>query len=521
MRQNLLYMGLSFALFCAGYLLINQQILVQSILYRAAANDYHSAIIALVAMGLQAIALLVGLIFLPKRLFWLALTLIGISATINVIFSQILSDIIDLPRFNWLLTEARQAGNAAGEFTLPAAIGLAKVLLALASFAGCRMVFQSVFAQNPGRMSAPIPMIVILTGLLLPSLAFSLGAPGPKAAERNIYGFAIETLTVPPPPARGAVELVPENAQDSIEKIVIIVDESVNHDAFSKLITPDIERFEPIDFGNVAALANCSSPAHVAMRSGVDVMNVNPDTDLRKTPSIWGYAKQAGYRTILIDGQVSGPPQNLLLPPELALIDEIHSAAAGMETDLKIANQLNARLKTADKEYIYTVLRGVHFQYRDHYPAGSVPEDAPLGKQYEAAISYSKKGFFDALLDGVDREKVAIVYTSDHGQKIAENVMPHCSTNPEKEEFSIPLIAFLPEYIAREFPASITSNRSASQIFPSTLAWMGYDPQAAAQKYGNILAKPSDKYVWFGRAVTPLNDGDRIEVHVSTDSLVE
>lgn len=521
MRQNLIYVGISFALFCVGYLLINQQILVQSILYRAAANDYYSAIIAIVAMALQALVLLFAVMFLPKRLFWIVLILIGISATVNLIFSQILNDIIDFPRFNWLLAEARQAGNAAGEFTEPAAIGLAKMLVALALFAGCRKLVQSAFAQSPRWMSTPIPIMIILTGLLLPSVAFGLGAPGPKAAERNIYGFAVETLTVPPPPARRAVELVPLTSQNSIEKIVIIVDESVNHDAFSRLITPSLNRFEPIDFGNVAAMANCSSPAHVAMRSGVDVLNVNPNTDLRKTPSIWGYAKQAGYNTILIDGQVSGPPQNLLLPPELELIDEIHPAAAGMETDLKIANRLNARLKTAEKEYFYVVLRGVHFQYRDHYPAGSLPENAPLMRQYETAISYSKKGFFEALLDGVDREKVAIIYTSDHGQKIAENVMPHCSTNPEKAEFSIPLIAFLPAIVADEFPASTASNRSASQIFPSTLAWMGYDPQSAAQKYDNILAEPSNKYVWFGRAVTPLNDGDKVEVHVSTESLVD
>lgn len=517
----MIHAGIGFGLFCIGYLLINQQILVQSILYRAAASDYQSASIAFTAMALQATALLIGLIFLSKRLFWPVLILIGISAATNLIFSQILDDIIDLPRFDWLLTESRNAQNAAGQFLLPAVIGLAKTLLALGLFVACRELFRLCLRRHSRLLNAPRANISAIFVLLLASFALGLGLPGPVAAERNIYNFAVEKLATPPPPQRRSINMPAPNIDKSIEKIVWIIDESVSYDAFSRLIRPDLSDFGPIDFGKAVAMANCSAPAHVALRSGVDVLNVNADTDLRTTPSIWAYARKAGYKTLLLDGQVSGPPQNLLLPPEASKIDEILSLASGIQTDLKIAQNLNDRLTSNGKQFIYAVLRGVHFQYSDHYPTGTLPADKSILQQYDAAIAYSKRDFFSTLMAGVDREKVAIIYTSDHGQNVKEGDLPHCSTVPEKAEFAIPLLAFLPPAVAERYPPQVESRHSASQIFPSTLAWMGYDAALAASAYDNTLRQPTKKFVWFGRAVIPLRAGDRIDVNGSKISLVD
>ncbi len=521
MNRRAIYVGIGFGLFCIGYLLINEQILVQSVLYRAAANDYSSALTAFTAMAFQATALLVGLIVLSNRLFWFVLILIGLSAVTNTIYSQILNDIIDLAKFDWLLTEARHAQNAAGEFAIPAAIGLARTLAALGLLAACRKLIRLSLQDRTRLLNAPRANIVAILVLVIPSIAFGLGVPGQLAAERNIYNFAVEKLTIPPPPPRRAVDIPVSNIGKSIEKIIWIVDESIGYDAFVKLVRPELSRFGPIDFGKTAAMANCSAPAHVALRSGVDVLHVNALTDLRKTPSIWGYAKNSGYKTILIDGQVSGPPQNLLLPPEASKIDEIQSLASGMQTDLAIAKNLNARLKTNGREFIYAVLRGVHFQYSDHYPAGSLAAGSDLSQQYDAAIAYSKQGFFKTLLDGVDRENIAIVYTSDHGQNVKKGVLPHCSAVPDKDEFAVPLLAFLPQAVAEDFPAPVEAGYSASQIFPSTLAWMGYDLATVTKAYDNSLAQPTKKFVWFGRAVIPLRADDRIDVRGSQESLVE
>ncbi|WP_417612006.1 sulfatase-like hydrolase/transferase [Parasphingorhabdus sp.] len=521
MPTKILHIGFGFALFCIGYLLINQQILVQSILYRLAANDYHSALMAFLAMALQATVLLIGLLVLPRRLFWLLLIVVGISAAINVAFAQILRDTIDLAKFNWLVAETRHATNAAGKFLFPAAVGLGKTLVAIGLFVASRKVLKTaLYQQLPPFRTGPAVVCAIFL-VILPSLAFGFDVPGAIAAERNIYNYTYEKLTIPPPPQRRPVYMSDPDRQKSIDKIVWIIDESVGYDVFAKNILPKVTTFTPVDFGKAAAMANCSAPAHVALRSGVDVVNVAADTDLRRTPSIWGYAKKAGYETTLIDGQVSGPPQNLLLPPEASKIDEIQSAAAGIGTDLAIAKQINARLKTEGREFVYAVLRGVHFQYSDHYPEGFIPENQPLEEQYEAAISYSKQGFFPTLLSGVDRENVAIVYTSDHGQNVKQGVTPHCSAHPEKEEFAVPLLVFLPPNLAERYVVEDENRYSASQIFPSTLTWMGYDRSQATEKYDNTLKRQTKKFIWFGRGVTPLRPGDRIAVRRSEETLVD
>ena len=80
---------------------------------------------------------------------------------------------------------------------------------------------------------------------------------------------------------------------------------------------------------------------------------------------MWAYAKQAGFRTILMDGQVHGNPQNYLWPPEKRLIDEVVPMAAGLDSDLKIARRLNGLLKADGRYFAYIVLKGA--QYFSNY----------------------------------------------------------------------------------------------------------------------------------------------------------
>ena len=220
---------------------------------------------------------------------------------------------------------------------------------------------------------------------------------------------------------------------------------------------------------------------------------------------------------MLIDGQTAGAPQNLLLPPEAALIDELRPMAGGIDTDLRIARTVNKQLKAPGKSFTLVVLRGVHFQYRDHYPAGAIPADSPVALQYDTALTWSKRGFFDALLGGVDREQVAIVYTSDHGQNLTPGALPHCSQAPVADEFRVPLRAFLPDALAARYAAAPRSGHSTSQIFPATLGWMGYDRAAVQARYDRDLDGPTLRYVWFGRSVIPAGTGSEVSVSAGPD----
>lgn len=508
MQGGMGWLAAGLPLFACGYALANRFQLTHDVVYRLAASDPASAASAFAVLAAQAAGFLAALVWLPRRWAMLLLGLAGVSILVNLGYSGLVSELLSAGTLAWMAAEARQAGNAAGEFGGALLLAGAQAALAVALFAAARSLLLRSGLVPAGRGLAWLGAAL----LLLPGLLIRPLDRWPEGAERNLYGLAWELATAAPPPPRGAVTLVPDSAE-APRHIVWLIDESVAAAPFGRLVAPMLAKVPHSDFGTAAALGHCSAPAQVALRSGVEVRNAGKDTDLRRTPSIWGYARRAGYRTMLIDGQTAGAPQNLLLAPEAALIDELRPMAGGIDTDLRIAQALNKRMKAPGKSFTMVVLRGVHFQYRDHYPAGAIPADSPVALQYDTALRWSKRGFFDALLAGVDREQVAIVYTSDHGQNLTPGALPHCSRSPVAEEFRVPLLAFLPEPLAAGYAAAPRAGHSTSQIFPATLGWMGYDRAAVQARYDRDLDAATARYVWFGRGVIPT--GARGEVSVT------
>lgn len=511
-RAGLWRIAAALLIFAAGFAIANRYQLTYTILYRWAAGDSESAVAAFLILAVQAAALFAALALLPGRWAAAVLALAGVSILVNHGYSGIVGEPVDGGTLAWMIAETGQAGNAAGEFTRPLLLAGIQVAAALALLAAARRLVRSAAPIPWGRGVAAGAVLL----LIAPSILCRQANLWPEAAERNIAGLGWDLLTAPAPPPRAPLSLAPDKAAKTPRHIVWLVDESVAEAPFARLIAPRIAAVPHLDFGVVAALGHCSAPAQVALRSGVDVRHASPTTDLRRTPSIWAYAKRAGYRTMLIDGQTSGAPQNLLLAPERALIDDFRPMPGGIDADLKIADALNAQMKGGARTFTFVVLQGVHFQYRDHYPAGTIPADSPVALQYDTALTWSKGAFFDRLLAGVGREAVAIVYTSDHGQNLTPGALPHCSRAPVANEYRIPLIAFLPDAFAAPYAASPKTGHSASQIFPATLGWMGYDPAKAAALYDNDLTQPTARYVVFGRAVIPMGNDPKVSVTAGT-----
>lgn len=499
-------------LFAAGYAVANRYPLTYNVLYRQAAGDAESAMRAMLFLSLQGGILLVALALLPGRWAALLLALAGTSILVNHGYSGIVGEPVDGGTLAWMIAETGQAGNAAGEFTAPLLMAGAQTAAALALLAAARWLLRSAMTLPWGRGIAA----GVIGLLALPSLLCRTADLWPEAAERNIPGLGWDLLTAPAPPPRVAPELAPDSAAKTPRHIVWLIDESVAAEPFARLIAPKLAAVPHVDFGVAAALGNCSAPAQVALRSGVDVRRASPAIDLRRTPSIWAYAKRAGYRTMLIDGQTAGAPQNLLLAPERALIDDFRPMPGGIDTDLKIANALNRQMRAPGRSFTLAVLRGVHFQYRDHYPAGAIPADSPVALQYDTALGWSKGQFFERLLAGVDRDAVAVVYTSDHGQNLTPGALPHCSREAVRDEFRVPLLAFLPDALAAHYAGAPRQGHSASQIFSATLGWMGYDAAKAAALYDNDLGQPTARYIWFGRTVIPMGNDTQVSLTAGT-----
>jgi hypothetical protein len=494
------------AAFACGFAVANRFQLVNGVLYRWAAHDIAHATSNFLYLAIQALALLAATALLGRRLFAAAMVLAFASILVNLGYGQTTRAPIDIGTLSWMTAESRQAGNVAGEFAAPLLLAGLQAVVAIALFVAARALLRR-------GINVPAPRTAAVLGLALllaPSVMAPLGLPA-SAAERNLYSLGYQLAEAPPPPPRAKVDWVPRTA-GTPRHIVWLVDESVAYLEFERLIAPKLARYEPVDFGMAVSLANCSAPSNLALRSGVDVRDAGPGLDLRKTPSIWGYAKKAGYRTTLIDGQTTGAPQNFLLPPERALIDEVMSAANGIDTDAQIADRLNRQLRGRGRTFTYVVLRGVHFQYKDHFPPAMIPADSPEIIQYRTALGYSKGRFFDRLLEGVDRADVAIVYQSDHGQNLTPGKLPHCSPEGVPAEYQIPLLAFVPEAHRARFAAAPHEGHSASQVFPTLLEWMGYDPTAVQQRYDRDLTGEPLRYVRFGRNAFPLEKGDKADV---------
>lgn len=494
--------------FAAGFAVANRFQLVNGVLYRWAAHDLADASENLLLLALQAAMLLAAIVLLGRKLFAAAMVLAFVSILVNLGYGQTTHAPLDIGTLTWMAAETRQVGNVAGEFAVPLMLAGAQAAAAIAVFIAARILLKRTFRLRSTRLGEAIGLALLVAPNLLPLL----GLPA-SAAERNLYALGIELAEAPPPPPRAKIDLVPQVA-GTPRHILWLVDESVAYAEFERLIAPKLAPYKPVDFGMSASMANCSAPSNLAMRSGVDVRHAGPRMDLRRTPSIWAYAKKAGYRTTMIDGQTHGAPQNFLLPPERALIDEVESAADGIDTDVRIADRLNRQMRSPDRTFTYVVLRGVHFQYKDHFPAGMIPADSPEIVQYRTALGYSKGRFFDRLLAGVDRAQVAIVYNSDHGQNLTPGKLPHCSPEAVPAEFQISLLAFIPDAGQAHFAASPRAGHSASQVFPTLLEWMGYDARAVQQRYDNDLTRAPARYVRFGREAFPLNPGDRADVTI-------
>jgi hypothetical protein len=507
------WIALAIAIWAAGYAVLNHRLLVTTVLYRWAASDYDNSLSNLIGFGFQSIIFLLVLMVSRGLILWLMVGLAFLSGICNSIHEVILGETLGIGAMAWMLEEVRQLPTAVSELGILFAYGIAKVSLAIALLLLARRLLGRVLGTR--FLAVQKNWILVLTLIL----AFSLLDPilgaikRARAAEMNVYGLAIRALSL------SDVEKTPVDVEvrktSKIDTIVWLIDESIAWSYFEKIFQPDLSRkFPSIDYGRALSMANCSAQSNAALRWGVNVEGVDESTDLRVNPTIWAFASKAGYETMLIDGQVSGAPQNLIWGNEKRLIDKIVPAKSGIDTDKKIAQTLNGLMRDGKRRFVYVVLRGSHYQYASNLPAEEVSPEMSNRDVYERSIAYSKKDFFDTMLHDVNRDQVAIFYTSDHGQYLESGVVPHCNTKSHDEEFYVPLVLFPPLQLTDAFSAKGTGSvvNSHSQIFPTTLYLMGFSSVYAEDRYDNLLPGPSKRLIRFGKKIFPVSSGGGIDV---------
>lgn len=292
-----------------------------------------------------------------------------------------------------------------------------------------------------------------------------------------------------------------------VRALVMMVDESMRADFVSldpgNAVTPAFaeERQRWIDFGPAVSSGNCSNISNAMLRFMAERRNLV--ASVVKNPTIWQYAKAAGFRTVFIDAQagfitVYGKLQNYMTPTEVEWIDDIHKLdndipAYSLDDELvRIALEELAR---GDRVFIYANKNGAHFPYINNAPGNEAVEQGPPGDDpatlaaYSKAVRWSTDRTMARLTKEANWDGTTMVYTADHGQNFSTGRLTHCSslTNVDPNEGIVPLMVATEDQalrdrltaVARKYPGKA----SHFAIAPTLLELMGYAPSDVSAIY--------------------------------------
>jgi len=317
-------------------------------------------------------------------------------------------------------------------------------------------------------------------------------------------------------PERAAVAWRP--ATPMVRHIVLIVDESVRADYLDwspgNPYTPELAKLKSriTDFGPAASGGVCSHYSNAILRFGASRSDLG--RQLLLNPSIWAYAKAAGFRSVFIDAQAAinrnpGKLQNFMTSDEAHQIDHFHAVPSDVPPwalDDKLLDLVLEELKSDKPAFIYAVKNGAHFPYDHGYPASDRffrPTMSEAGRDgmdlrinsYRNVVKWSVDRFFKRLLAELDLTNTVVLYTSDHGQQFDPRRLPHCTTEePDPREALVPLLAVTDEVALRaRFDAAARESHGHGSHFaliPSILQLMGYSPADVHQHYQESLLEP-------------------------------
>jgi len=308
--------------------------------------------------------------------------------------------------------------------------------------------------------------------------------------------------------------------KEEFKNIVWIIDESVvgsylSINNYEKKTTPYLDELNKnsqqiFNFGVVNSISNCSAESNLFLRIG---LNPKKEFDVEKEmytlPTIFQYAKRAGYTTWLMDSQTrENHLQNYLTLYDKESIDHFNTLGPDVdriERDKKFLTDVtNIVNKKSGKNFIVLVKYGAHFPYLLTYDHKDSPFQPVLDVSYggmdmehkeQQMNTYLNSLYFNTdiylkeLVEKVDLSESIFFYTSDHGQNILETpnlTRPHCNSETVvKHEVSVPLMVF--QNRAKElFKTDDHLFYSQIQLFPTTLELFGYDKETV-NKYGKTL----------------------------------
>ena len=264
------------------------------------------------------------------------------------------------------------------------------------------------------------------------------------------------------------------DSQRPLDSIIYVIDESVRGsnlslNGYARATTPFLQALETRGLlKNLGICVAASSFSHVSNAYLITGHNAFPDNEFRtdKNPTIFDYAKKMGYETIYIDiNQIylysllkaagDGPVRALDRWMNDKTFKELQ---IDLETtkDVGVASLLSTLLNEKSGYFILVNKKGLHFHYRNNYPddmsstiwkpvmkASQSIDTSTAGREklvntYDNGIRFQVDEFFREFVSKTTNQNYAMLYTSDHGQTLAENGQVYTHMKPDKEIVDVP-----------------------------------------------------------------------------------
>ena len=434
------------------------------------------------------------------------------------------------------LWEARDEGGRAAEFyqnQIVLALIVAAVGMAVLSMPpGLTTVVRRV---RLGRLAwFPILPVILMSATVISSSGKSNFAMPSAFRMLSFSAVAAETIATTDVGERRPVQWTPDPKM-RVPHIVILMDESVRGDYVDLTpgnpYTPNIAELagEFVDFGPTASGSICSNSANSLVRFGASRRNLA--TTVRTNPTLFRFAKAAGYRTVYIDGQATmhkdpARRQNFMTAKEQADIDRFQQIQdVPLErSDYRLMEIIAEELRSDQPVFIYANKNGAHIPYDNDYPVSeaaygpTMRESAGVeGKtliavaglrtiadlpailaSYRNAIDWNIDRFMKPFFSTVNLSQAVVVYTSDHAQLLEPGRATHCVVDhPDPRMALVPLMVHASDPALRgRFAQGAAANRGKASHFliaPAVLELMGYRPADIATTYDESLFSPTSR----------------------------
>lgn len=359
-------------------------------------------------------------------------------------------------------------------------------------------------AGEASRLRAAAAFVALLAWALIiddASVHRPAGAPSLGAAAvgvRSIFETVQERGAVHP--RRQAAPAPPRPAADF--DVIYLVGESLRADRFTasasgRIAAPYLRSvaLPHVAFGNVTSHGDCTGRSMpYLMVAPARPLHFN----LYRNPSLFSYARQAGYRTSFVYANENDWDEFVDENIEIVRRNTELTPGSGrwtFDTDAAMLPSIAELANRPGRQFLVVETYTAHWPYGDRYescaqcrvfrpdiPHGPAPFSEAfrpkIVNSYDNAIRYFDR-FVVSLIGGVHKPTL-IVVTSDHGESLGESGMwGHCSG--EVEQMLVPLIfiatdAHVAEAAGFERLAHVVNAPvSHANIFPTLLAYFGYD----------------------------------------------